>query len=397
MIKNVSLANIILLIISIIGVFICYGIIPYVNQSTFAIYAYSLIISLCLSVYYQWISSTGKHLFLFYLSVFVLGFLMALRAQTGIDDAVYKEIFERVSDLSILEYFTTSGVEKGYLLVNYLLHHLTGGNYNITQAFISFGTFFLWGVAIKEQGVYNISIPVILLFIWSHYYFFVQSAGLVRIFIAIPIVWYALSFVWKGDWKKFVIWIGIASFFHLSSLIMLVFIAFFWKDGYFFRHWFLYLILCGIIIGFSFLAIAHFLVPLLGERYLQYAETKAFSFSLRSFDTFPILIIAVYYLHTRMNKVLLIERKRYIVAIVLISLSIVFSVMSSMVPLGRMMFYANLGILMVSSSILGSFRRKLEDVLLILLFVAYALVYVMHTTLLNPIQADTLFPYYSFL
>lgn len=393
--RKITLEQFILATALLLGVVVCCNLVPLSNQTTFILYASSLLTSLFFIVFSQQLSLTRLRDLFFWLGILLLGSIMAFRAQTGLDDVIYKAIFHNAQTLSISEYFTTSGVEKGYLLVNWLLYYLTGGDYNIAQAIITFGTFILWGWTIRKQSISNMSIPIVILFIWSHYYFFVMSAGLVRIFIAIPIVWYALRFVWENNWKQFTFWILIASLFHMSALVMLLFLLFIFKADYFFKHWFVFVLLTTVVVSISFLAIARYLIPLLGARYEGYAEVDDLSISLGSFDTIPIWIIAVYY-YRRLGKNPIIEQRRYIIGIVLLSLSIVFSVAATMVSLGRVIFYANLGILIISSSIFGLQQNDLRNTIIKLALIIYALVYVMYTTMLNPIQNETLFPYYSF-
>lgn len=395
--RKITLENVFFSIFLFLALIFCSTFFTQEQYGTFCIYALLLYASCFLSFIGQklFVENTSKKIT--YLSMLILGSAMAFRAQTGIDDTVYEEIFRNVQGLSLVEYFTNFGIEKGYLFANYILYYLTCGNYNIAQAIISFFTFLLWGYAILNQGIKNINLSIILLLLWSHYYFFMLSAGLVRIFIAIPLVWIALRFVWDKNLKRFIGGIILASLFHISALIMLIFIPFIIKSDYAFKYWKRFVLLLGIVICILFILIARILVPLLGGRYENYSEIQSLTFSFASFDILPIWIIAYFYFR-KIKMTSELERKRYIIGMVLLSFSIIFSIASTIVPLGRVIFYSNIGLLIVMSSIFNLKGRQYRGIIFTkMLFIIYALVYVMYTTLLNNVQNTTLFPFKSFL
>ena len=81
---------------------------------------------------------------------------------------------------------------------------------------------------------------------------------------------------------------------------------------------------------------------------------------------------------------------------ILISFSIIFSLYASMVHIGRVIFYANIGIIIVISCILKLKSNDMLDLGIKFTLVFYALFYLMHTTILNPVQYLHFFPYRAF-
>ena len=213
--------------------------------------------------------------------------------------------------------------------------------------------------------------------------------------MAIPIVFIAITYIWKNQWKKYFLWIIVASLFHLSSLVMLLLLLFKLNQKFNYDHWIFFTILSFIVVVIGLVTMANFLVPLLGERYESYQNVSEISFNLGSFTTFPIWI-ACYYYYKNLPKVSLEYRRKYIIGMLLLSLSIVFSVAVTIVHVGRIIYYSYLGLLIVISAIFQIRTRDFTDFILKCLLIVYSLVYVMSTTLTND-YCSQLFPYESFL
>ena len=126
--RSLSVEDLILSLFFLLGIYLCYDFIPEKGKNSFLIYTSFLLLSLCIVKLGQISFSSNFRNISYWFSWFVLGTLMAFRAQIGIDDIVYKITFENVANLSLVEYFQISDQEKGYLLVNYILYYLTNGN-----------------------------------------------------------------------------------------------------------------------------------------------------------------------------------------------------------------------------------------------------------------------------
>lgn len=366
---------------------------PVEKRGTYLIYASDLLLALLFATLSDLVKKETARNFFLYLSVFTIGAIIAFRAQTGIDDPVYHRIFMRADGKSLIEYFSTSGVERGYLFLNYILFYLTKGNYNFTQAFLAYAGFSFFALAMKWRRGLD-STPAMVFLLWTHQYFFFLAAGLVRIYIAVAIVFFALRYVEEQRWGRYLFWILVAATIHMSSLLMLLFLIFAVKKEMLFRDWRIFIVLAAIITPIGFVLIAKVLIPFLGPRYQDYADFSKSHFSLDRLDMLPVFFIGTYFY----RKIAFENRRGYIVGLILLALSVVFSASSAIVPLGRVIYYANLGVLIVIAAICKLKPRNIIDLGLQFILIVYALVYVMHTGLLaTESHRLHLFPYESFL
>ena len=297
------------------------------NGITFIFYC-SVFLS---SIFLMHFASVSDNIFLFWFSIIIASTVMAFRAQTGYDDFVYKEIYFRAEEYGFFTYIFQGAEELGFLIINYVFYHILFGNYQIFQIIITLFTFFLWGHAILKYKKYG-SFTLFLFFLWTHYYFIVMSAGLVRIFIALPLVFEAIYYFVENNVKLFISFIFIASLFHVSSIFILVLLLMQVNRVKFFNYWKLFVMILAIIIPIGFIIIAKVLVPILGTKYSGYDTIGNLAVSVRDFDVLPICVIGIYFLKKINDE----DRKMMIIAIVLCFMSIMFSIYDSMVNLGRL-------------------------------------------------------------
>lgn len=370
----------------------CCAVISHENFDTFFFH----VIFLVVSVFFVFLSDLSENsklsLFLFFGGVFLLAFPMAFRNLTGIDDRTYEIVYLSLAKEDAQNLSLISGMEKGYLFLNVILSKFFGLNYLPVQTIVCYMSFLFWGIGIwNYRGKCCLSVMILLL--WSNYYFFVLSAGLVRIFIALPILFIAFNMISKKKIWHFIVLTILASCFHKSALIGFVCLPLFWENAL--EHWKRYVVIVFFVTPFVFLSVAKFLVPILGARYAGYGNVGDVVFSLGRFDMFPMLFFCGYFLQFVESK----NRNEFIVGMILLSFSIIFSVWSSMVPLGRLIFYANLGILIMGSKV---FKQKPVGIIELFapsFFIVYSFFYVMHCCFLNPnpLFADYLYPYECYL
>ncbi len=379
----------------IIGLFFCTRFFPPEKLPTFEFYSLALISSmLCIYISGQIENNFFSFLF-FSLGIFCIGFPMAFRLPVAIDDESYMIVFYGAKDKSLSDFFSFSEQEKGYLILNWIMFRLLEGNYSHFVVFITYLTFIFWGIGFRMAGGKSGSTMFLVLFVWSHLYFFVLNAALIRIFLAVSITFIGIQYIWQDKWKRFVLMILLASSIHMSALIMFIFLLFYLKKKWFYKHWFIFVLITFLVTSISLLFAARYLVPILGDKYEAYAETDSISLSSGSFTTLPIWI-ACYYYYKQLPSVTSIYRKQYIICMILLSLTIIFSISASMVHVGRIIYYAYLGIIILIPSMFQIRTRNISDIILKCLFIIYPLVYIMLTTMLNENQTQ-LFPYQSFL
>lgn len=372
---------------------------PQDARGSMNVYLGSLLASLLLASLQQLVERRKVRRAFLVLAVAVLALPMALRAQTGIDDVAYLRMFLRVSNTDFLGYLRTSGtdavgntVEVGYLALNYVLYRLTGGDYNIAQCTITLATFAFFAAAMAKEGG-DEGLPLQLLLLWSNYYFTMMDGGLVRIFLASSIVYLALTFIFEGNARAFIGLVVLAALFHVSALVMLIVLPL-GRMRELESRWGTYVLAIAALMPILFLVVARFLVPILGSRYSGYSNVSALSLSISSFDTVPLFALCAMRLGSSKEQAA--PRSLY-VCLVLMALSTVISVCSSIVSLGRLVYFTNLSIVYLCPRASLRFDGSAFDFFMPALMVIYAFAYVSFTRFLGAPIPGTLFPYTSFI
>ena len=360
------------------------------NRPTFVFYMVMLGASMFFSFLADNVENNKTCRVFLFIAIIILGYVFAFRAQTGTDDRTYKALFNSISGNSFFTFLNSSGIEKGYLVLNYILHYITGGDYNLAQVIISYITFAIWGIAIYRcKGFCDYSVMV--LFCWALYYPIIMGAGLVRIFVSIPIVLCGVTFLFENKYNKFVICIVIAALFHLSSFIVLLLLLTRINERYVYKNWLVIIMVIIFLMPIILIIIARYVIPFLGIRYYHYLNTSGLSLNLSQFDVLPIIILGASYRY----KIDTDNTNRYTIGLILASLSIVFSISSSVVNIGRTIFFGNLGNLLVCSAICKTKANKWYEFAVIFVVIAYGFVYMMYAGYLQQINFPNLFPYRS--
>ena len=118
-----------------IGLIFCWIILPEYKKTTFVFYVGTLLLSMA-AVHASEVSANSRiSKFFFWFGIFIFGIPQAFHNPTmSIDDYRYLQVFEWAGNYSFNEitlYFGESGQEKGYLLLNWILNKLTGGDYTV--------------------------------------------------------------------------------------------------------------------------------------------------------------------------------------------------------------------------------------------------------------------------
>ena len=333
-----------------VGLFFCYTALPVENHPTFLFYIGTLLLSMTFIYLSEVKEEKHNRFILFWLGIAILAIPMAFRLPIAVDDHNYISLYNKAEGLGYFAYMKVSDQEKGFLTLMWINYKLFNGNYNYFIVFITYLTFIFWGIAFRQNVKLNGSGMYMALFLWSHFYFFILNSGLIRLFMAVPMVLIGIQYIWKDNWKRYVLWVAFASLFHISSLVMLLFLFFYYKREYFYKHWIGFVFLTMFIVLIGLILAATFLVPILGRRYQGYGEIDELNFNVGAFTSFPIWIACYYYYHS-LTTVSVLYKRRYIIGMILLSLSIVFPIAATVVHVGRIIFYAYLGMLVVVSSI----------------------------------------------
>ncbi|TYO93241.1 EpsG family protein [Desulfallas thermosapovorans] len=373
-------------------IFIAFGmcvILPEEQLST-ALYYSAIILS---AVFFAALAEKSKTTFEFKmyitLSFLILFLTFALRSYTAIDDPSYIRIFNDVTMYGWFYVFRTETIEPGYLILNNLISQFTS-NYLYMQITTSFVPLFLfYRVFVKFRHI--ISLPMAIFLLITMLYFQMLAVGLLRMFIALGIVLNALPYIVQRNATKYVLLVLIAGFFHYSSLFMLLFAYFALKKDYLSKRVKRFLIIGFIATPFIFMGISKFLVPLMGERYAGYAMVNDFSFSILSFDTVPLLILLLLFY----NKIDIKKLDYYKLFMSVFAVSFIVSFYSSMVSLGRLIFYANSAFFIAAPMACKALNRDSRRFFLYFLIIVYGFLYLYKTQFALDSHIPYLFPYHG--
>lgn len=144
----------------------------------------------------------------------------SLRYGVGTDYGNYVSIYNNLSNLSFSNYFIgiASNLEFGFFTLVKISKLITG-DYTFLFASSCFLTVLFFYKALKRYDIKH-SALVYFLFLTT---IFPTSFNTVRQSIAISICFFAFSYIIERKPKKYLLWIFIASLFHVSAIILLPF------------------------------------------------------------------------------------------------------------------------------------------------------------------------------
>ncbi len=151
-----------------------------------------------------------------HIAVFAVYCLMAggsaCRIAVGNDYWVYRDNFKLIAQGRHVSY------EPGFNLVVRGIQSLFGyDNYLPVFGFFSLVTVFFFVKALEDQGS-SFAISLFLLMTGGYYF---NSLNTVRYYLALAVALYAMKYVLRGEYSKFVLWILAGSLFHKSILLVI--------------------------------------------------------------------------------------------------------------------------------------------------------------------------------
>lgn len=143
--------------------------------------------------------------------------LASMRYGVGTDYGTYVSLFNQFSGLSLTDYLQTSSTaEPGFYLLIQLSNILIGDSrIMFTLAAILSNVFFYLGL--RRYGIRH---PALVYFLYLTI-LFPMTLNVMRQGIAISIAFYAFSFILERNFKKYLIWMIMASLFHISALLLI--------------------------------------------------------------------------------------------------------------------------------------------------------------------------------
>lgn len=317
----------------------------------------------------------------------ILWLILGLRDISGVDDPTYKLMFVEINKEGPISFIKRSFMEPGYILLNYVFGRFCS-NYYIFQGLTSFiPLFFIFKGFFRYRNY--IYIPFALLLFISTVYFQMLSTSLIRMFIAISLVYYySLYYLFNGKPFQYLISIICITLFHYSALIMIIFFPISLYLNWCVNHWKLVIILILTILPILILSIGH-LIEVIGGRYAIYAlGGDDVEFDIMNLDTVPFIIFALYFQRIIPNKF----KSIFIINIIILSFSSILSLLSPYAPfLGRVIFYMNLSLWFILPMI---FRFSTKNWLITsIIVIVYSFLYLIVTQFNSTTRSPFLFPY----
>ena len=322
----------------------------------------------------------------------VFSFPMAFRYNMAIDDYSYKRIFTEISTHE-WGYLLSRQEEVGYLIVEKLISILFA-DYYINQALIIIlPTVLIMIYVYKNEN--RINITFFFLFFYLVLYYKFMAAGLNRMYIAMTIVLHSYEYLYKHDLCKYILLVCVASLFHISALIMLIFIPIVIKDTLddYVKNWrrYYYIILTLLFaMGYS---VYNTIANLLSGRYAQYFGA-GFSINIDISSLLRIILFLFLIVLARSKK----ESNSYINSIFPIYYSsVLVDIFWSNLVLGRVIYYFELAVALSWAHIITKERKVCNKFVFLTGLSCYLWIIFFATIIKSERLYDSLFPYISFL
>lgn len=329
---------------------------------------------------------TGSYLLSFVFLFFTLGF----RAYSGVDDPTYISIYEQISQIGPWKYFMQTTMEPGYISLNYLWFCLFDDYFSL-QVFCSFIPLYLVFIRLKNYKII-LNLPLALLLFISLYIFQMLSVSLIRMFIAIAVVFFSLDFLWKKKKRKFLYCILIAASFHYSALIMLLFMPLFSKSFDVKHKWKRVAILIIVFYPILLFFLKFFISAFMGDRYQHYIDDNNTFITYSSFSLMPFFFYALYRKRIIPDQYI----KMFMTCVLLLLISTIISLFSSVMQLGRLIYYMNLSIVIIFPMIYRFERKKILKILCFFFMVLYSFLYIYVSQFNLELNSSHLFPYKNY-
>lgn len=320
-------------------------------------------------------------------SFFVLFFTFGFRDFSAIDDPSYIRIFEEVSHVGWLEYFKFSTMEPGYLILNQIVSFFTD-NYLYMQLTTSFISIFLFYHGFnKYKNI--ISLPTAVFLLCSMLYFQMLAVGLVRMFIALGIVFIAFRFIPRQQPKKYIFYILLATLFHYSSLFLIFLVYFAINKNILTKKMTRFYTLIFLVSPVVFIVIGRFVVPLLGSRYSSYGSIDSINLSFGAFTTLPLILLLLFFYKKFSGT----EQLYFKIFALVYSFSIIISLFGDMINLGRLVFYSYTTFILGAAMVSKKIRFNSNKIIFSFIIIFYGFLYIFYSQFTNDLHIPNLYPY----
>ncbi len=330
--------------------------------------------------------------FCMFASFFMLFFTYGFRNFSAIDDPSYIGIFENTLSLGWFEYFKSSTIEPGYLILNDIVGTFTD-DYLFMQLITSFIPLFIFYYAFNKYKKL-ISLPMAVFLLCSMLYFQMLSVALVRMFIAISIIFLALGYIPERRPVKYITLTLIATFFHYSAFIMILLSYFAINKKNLSKKVSRIYTSLFLLSPFVFIAIGKLVVPILGSRYQQYGSINyGINFDFSTFSTVPLIFLLLFFIKKFKDK----EQLYFKFFLFVYAISVIISLFGGMTNLGRLIFYSYAAFIFCASMVSNKIRFNTSKIIFTSIVIFYGFLYLFYSQFTNEQHIPYLFPYNNIL
>lgn len=363
-------------------------VLPGAHRSTGLFYAV-LIMGASLFAYHAQKSLNSRFSSFYLLISFLFLFLpLGLRQFSGVDDTTYARIFYEVNSWGWIKKFTRSSLEPGYLILNRLVGLFTR-NYIYMQIISSFIPLAIFYGSFKKYGE-KIDLTFAVFLLATTIYFQVLSVGLVRMFMAISIIFRGLYYLPLRNSKKYIAHVALASLFHYSAIFMIILIYFTIDNRSFSLKAKRFVLLAFLLVPLIFIFVPRYLVPLLGSRYSIYANLGPFLLSIWDFSTIPLLVIILFFYHYKDS----LSHDYFLVSMSTLTMTTILGIYGSLVPFGRLIYYTNSSLFILAPLVGQNTKdRGVNKILFYSLVIVYSVLFLYRTQFMFQSHIPHLFPY----
>ena len=260
--------------------------------------------------------------------IFVVLFMFsAIRFGIGTDFLKYYQFTSGVIDIRENNYMLLEPFNILLIVIGYLLH-LPQFYFIISSLLISI--FFYYGIKQNSKDYLLSSLCFI-----GFPFFYLESMNIIRQFVAIAIVFYAIRYIYEKNFTKYALLVLMASLFHISALI--AFILYVSNIFEFNRHKNIFLIIISIFLGeiiHYFLQILIFIPFFYKINYYLSTHQEGYRFVFLSMIMLNIVNLVFY------NKINMIDKKnKFLLDSFNMGCCVIFLFKDIPVIAGRLVFY----------------------------------------------------------
>lgn len=208
--------------------------------------------------------------------------LLTRNSLIGTDTENYIRIFEFLDRTSINSVYSLSalGLEPGFLLTSYIFNLFFESYYSV---FFCFGLI-IYNFYVRAAVNSNLNLVIFIAALFSYTGLYFMSFNILRQCVALSIVFFSVRYLTLGLNRKFILTCLVATAFHYSAIISLLFLVIYKYRSILYRFWYL------VVFAVSTLSTSLlFFFSSLSERYSSYTTAD-------DVTSLPSLTVFIFYL-----------------------------------------------------------------------------------------------------